>query len=533
MQAADPEPRESRSTTWLLGGFIGLLAAVAAVALGELGAAVAVVLGAGSPSAPVVAVGEWAIDLTPAWLKEVAIRQFGQNDKTALLTGVYITIAVVSAAAGVVARRHLRIATGMAAAFSLVGLIAAITRPSSGLGGWFPALLAGGASIIVLRWLTIRSQEPGVLRQPGEPVTPAERRRFLGTLLGTGVVSLLGGFGSKAWLDSRYNAAPARAAVVLPKAAEPLPALPASVRPNVPGLESFFTPLTATSTTPAFYRVDTALSVPQVDPKTWMLRIHGMVDRPVEISFDELLKMPLEEHDMTLTCVSNPVAGPYCGTARWLGAPLAPLLRQAGVRSGADQILCTSTDGMTIGTPVEAVLDGRQALLAMAMNGEVLPIEHGFPVRMLVPGLYGYVSATKWVVDLELTTFASTSAYWVSNGWSQQAPVKTASRIDVPKSGATVNEGTVMVAGVAWATHRGIDAVEVQVDNGPWVPAVLATSDTPDTWRMWSYAWPAAKGQHTLTVRCTDGTGTLQTAVVQDVIPNGATGYHSIGVTVS
>jgi DMSO/TMAO reductase YedYZ molybdopterin-dependent catalytic subunit len=533
MQAAEAAPPESRATTWLLGGFIGLLSAVAAVALGELGAAVSIVLGAGSPSAPVVAVGEWAIDWTPGWLREAAIRQFGQNDKTALLTGVYLTIALVSAVAGVVARRNLRIATGLAAAFSLVGLVAAITRPASGLGGWFPSLLAGGASIIVLRWLTIRSQEPGVLGTPRDPAVPADRRRFLATLLGTGVVSVLGGFGSKAWLDSRYNAAPARAAVVLPKAAEPLPALPASVRPNVPGLESFFTPTVATSTTPAFYRVDTALSVPQVDPKTWMLRIHGMVDRPVQISFEDLLKMPLEEHDLTLTCVSNPVAGPYCGTARWLGVPLAPLLRQAGVRSGADQILSTSTDGMTIGSPVEAVLDGRQAMLAVAMNGEVLPIEHGFPVRMLVPGLYGYVSATKWVTDLNLTTFSSTSAYWVNNGWSQQAPVKTASRIDVPKAGASLTAGTVTVAGVAWATHRGIDAVEVQVDNGPWVPAVLATSDTPDTWRMWSYAWPADKGQHTLTVRCTDGTGTLQTPVVEDVVPNGATGYHSIDVTVS
>jgi DMSO/TMAO reductase YedYZ molybdopterin-dependent catalytic subunit len=530
MQAAEPEPTESRWTTWLLGGFIGMLSAAAAVALGELGAAVSVLLGAGSPSAPVVAVGEWAIDLTPAWLKEMAIRQFGQNDKTALLTGVYLTIVAVSALAGVVARRHLQLATGMAAAFGLVGLVAAITRPSSGLGGWFPALLAGGAAVIVLRWLTIRSQEEGVL---GPGTFPSERRRFLGTLLGTGMASLLGGFGGKVWLDSQYNAAPARAAVVLPKPAEPLPALPASVRPNVAGLESFFTPAVATSTTPAFYRVDTALSVPQVDPKTWMLRIHGMVARPVEISFADLLRLPLEEHDLTLTCVSNPVGGPYCGNARWLGAPLAPLLRQAGVQSGADQILCTSTDGMTIGTPVEAVLDGRQSMLAVAMNGEVLPIEHGFPCRMLVPGLYGYVSATKWVVDLELTTFASTSAYWVNQGWSQQAPVKTASRIDVPQSGATVSAGTVMVAGVAWATHRGVDGVEVQIDNGPWVPATLATSDTPDTWRMWSYAWSATKGQHNITVRCTDGTGTLQTAVVQDVLPNGSTGYHQIGVTVN
>jgi len=515
---------ESRTTTWLLGGLIGLLSAAAAVAVGELGAAVSdVLLGATAPSAPVVAVGEWAINFTPAWLKEAAIREFGTHDKTALLTGVYITIAATSAVAGVIARRHLTWATWLAGAFGVIGLIAAITRPSAGVGGWFPALLAGGAAVLVLRWLTIRSQEEGVL---GDLSSPSDRRRFLVALLGTGLGSVVGGYASKAWLDSQYNAAPALAAVRLPKPAEPLPAVPASVRPNVSGLEPFYTPNSA------FYRVDTALSIPQVDPSTWMLRIHGMVDRPIELTFEELLKMPLEEHDLTLTCVSNPVGGSYCGNARWLGAPLAPILRQAGVQSGATQILSTSTDGMTIGTPVEAVLDGRESMLAVAMNGATLPIAHGFPCRMLVPGLYGYVSATKWVVDLELTTFADT-AYWVNEGWSQQAPVKTASRIDVPQSGATVPAGTVVVAGVAWATHRGVDAVEVQVDNGPWVPAVLATSDTPDTWRMWSYAWPATSGQHTLTVRCTDGTGTLQTPVVQDVIPNGASGYHSIQVQVS
>jgi DMSO/TMAO reductase YedYZ molybdopterin-dependent catalytic subunit len=524
MEVPEAERTESRWTTWLLGGLIGLLSAAAAVAVGELGAAVSVVLlGASAPSAPVVAVGEWAINWTPAWLKEVAIRNFGTHDKTALLTGVYVTIAATSALAGVVARRHLTIATWLAGGFGLVGLIAAITRPAAGIGGWFPALLAAGVAVLVLRWLTIRSQEEGVL---GRPVSPADRRGFLLALLGTGVGSLVGGYGSKAWLDSRYNAAPALAALKLPKPAEPLPALPAAVHPNVPGLEPFFTPNTA------FYRVDTALSVPQVDPSNWMLRIHGMVDRPVEMSFAELLRIPLEEHDLTLTCVSNPVGGPYCGNARWLGAPLAPLLRQAGVQSGATQILSTSIDGMTIGTPVEAVLDGRDAMLAVAMNGQTLPIEHGFPCRMLVPGLYGYVSATKWVVDLELTTFAASAAYWVQQGWSQQAPVKTASRIDVPQDGASVNAGTVIVAGVAWATHRGVDAVEVQVDTGPWVPAVLATSDTPDTWRQWSYAWPATSGNHTLSVRCTDGTGTLQTAVVQGVIPNGASGYDSIDVTV-
>lgn len=313
----------------------------------------------------------------------------------------------------------------------------------------------------------------------------------------------------------------------LPKPETVLPAPPATVHPNVPGLGPFFTPNTQ------FYRVDTALTVPQVDPQTWKLRIHGMVDRPVEITFEELLGYAFEEHDLTLTCVSNPVGGSYCGNARWLGTPLAPLLRRAGVQSGADMILSTSTDGMTIGSPVEAVLDGRQAMLAVAMNGQALPIAHGFPCRMLIPGLYGYVSATKWVTDLNLTTFAASSAYWTQNGWSAQGPVKTASRIDVPANGATVQAGNVVLAGTAWATHRGVDAVEVQIDNGPWRTTTLAASDTPDTWRQWSYTWSGAtQGTHTVKVRATDATGALQTSAVQDVVPDGATGYHSINVQV-
>jgi DMSO/TMAO reductase YedYZ molybdopterin-dependent catalytic subunit len=530
MTRAHARPAEGPATRWLLGGLIGLLSATSAIAVGELAAALAAVFGANAPSAPVVAVGEWAIALSPAWLKEAAIRQYGTHDKTALLSGVYLGILAISALAGVIARRHLGLATLVATGFGVTGLIAAATRPSAGFGGYFPALLAGGAAVLVLRGLTVYSQSPDVR---GPDPDPVERRRFLAALGGTAVACLVGGFGGQAWLDSRYSAAAARAGVKIPAPAEPLPELPASVHPGVPGLEPFFTPNVAQGGFSGFYRVDTALSIPQVDPNQWSLKIHGMVDRPFEISFDELLRMPLEEHDLTLTCVSNPVGGPYCGNARWLGTQLAPLLRRAGVRSGADQILSTSTDGMTIGSPVEAVLDGRQAMLAVAMNGEALPIEHGFPCRMLIPGLYGYVSATKWVVDLELTTFAQSSAYWVTNGWSQQGPVKTASRIDVPQDGATVNQGTVTLAGVAWATHRGVDAVEVRIDNGPWISATLATSDTPDTWRMWSYAWQAERGSHMVSVRCTDGTGTLQTSAVQGVIPNGATGYHSISVNVA
>jgi DMSO/TMAO reductase YedYZ molybdopterin-dependent catalytic subunit len=496
------------------GALNGLLAGAAALAAGEL---VAVFTGAGS--APGVAVGGWAIDLAPSAVKEYAIRTFGTHDKTALLTGVYVLLALISAAAGVLARRRLTAASYLAAGFGAVGLIAAASRPNASLTSLLPSLLAGITAVAVLHRLTALDGK--------EPALPGDRRRFLLAVAGTAAGSAIGGFGAKAWIDSRFNAGPARAAVKIPPPVETLPAVPASAHPPVSGLSEFFTP------NADFYRVDTALTVPQLDPAKWTLRIHGLVDRPMELSFADLLKLPLDEHDLTLSCVSNQVGGPYVGNARWIGAPLAPLLRRAGVRAGANQILSTSADGMTIGTPVSAVLDGRESLLAIAMNGEALPIEHGFPCRMVVPGLYGYVSATKWVVDLELTTFAAATGYWVQRGWAQQAPVKTASRVEVPRDGATVRPGPVVLAGAAWATHRGIAGVEVQVDSGPWTEAVLATSDTPDTWRQWSLTWQATSGSHTVSVRATDGTGTVQTSAVQDVLPDGATGYHRIRVNVS
>lgn len=506
-----------RGGVLLRGALIGLIAGGVGLAVGEL-----VSVFTGEPSSPAVAVGQWAISVTPTWLEQFAIRNFGTNDKRALLIGVYAVLALISAGTGILARTRLTLACYIAAALGALGMIAAVTRPNATTPYLLPSLLAGFTAVLLLRWLTILSFASDTERGP------TERRRFLLAMVGSAAGALVAGFGSKAWIDSRYNASAARAEVVLPKPETALAEPPASVHPDVPGLGPFFTP------NQQFYRVDTALTVPQVDPNTWRLKIHGMVDRPFEITFNELLTYAFEEHDLTLTCVSNPVGGSLCGNARWLGTPLAPLLRRAGVHSGADMILSTSTDGMTIGSPVEAVLDGRQAMLAVAMNGEALPIEHGFPCRMLIPGLYGYVSATKWVTDLNLTTFASSSAYWTQNGWSPQGPVKTASRIDVPQNGATVAAGSVVVAGTAWATHRGIAAVRVQIDNGAWQEATLAASDTPDTWRQWSYQWEnATKGSHALRVRATDGTGAVQTSAIQDVVPDGATGYHSITVQVS
>ena len=296
--------------------------------------------------------------------------------------------------------------------------------------------------------------------------------------------------------------------------------------PQAVGAASFYTP------NADFYRVDTALTVPKVDAGTWSLRISGMVDRPVTLSLDDLLARPLVERDITLTCVSNEVGGPYVGNARWTGVLLAPLLEELGVQSGAEQVLSRSVDGWTCSTPTSAITDGRDAMLAVAMNGEPLPLEHGFPVRMVVPGLYGYVSATKWVTELELTTFDET-AYWTTRGYAAQAPIKLSSRIDTPKPLAKLPAGPVAIAGVAWAQGIGIDAVEVSIDGGPWQRARLAGEAGVDTWRQWVLPWDATAGSHRLVVRATDKAGQTQTADRAPIFPDGATGRQEVLVTVA
>jgi DMSO/TMAO reductase YedYZ molybdopterin-dependent catalytic subunit len=361
--------------------------------------------------------------------------------------------------------------------------------------------------------------------QPRRPPWQPDRRRFLtasGLAVAAGGVAALAGRG----LSERSNVSAAMSHIRFPPAAHPVPPLPAGVNLDINGLSPFVTPNSA------FYRVDTALILPQVAPQTWQLRIHGMVEREITISYHELLKRPLIEDWITLCCVSNPVAGPYIGNAKWLGASLASLLRAARPKAGADQLVCTSTDGFTSGTPLATVLDGRDALLAVAMNGAPLPVAHGFPVRMVTPGLYGYVSATKWVTDIKVTTFRGNYAYWAQRGWSQRAPIKTESRIDVP-GGGSVSAGPQQVAGVAWAQHKGIDAVHVRVDRGPWHQARLAAVPGIDTWRQWAWDWAATRGNHVIEARATDATGYTQTALQEPPEPNGASGYPSITVAVS
>ncbi len=558
---ADDNPQAPHA---LAGAVAGVLAGAVAIGAAQLAAGLTV-----PQSSPVLAVGQAAIDLTPLPVKNFAISAFGTHDKTVLLGGILVVLALYAAAVGMLAVRRLAFGMWGLALFAFIGLTAALTRPNSTPEYVVPTLAGAAAGTFALARLTRAARRlsppparprpaspeiltppdlpaaPDVPARPAEPAaeTPAysftylpnpddqgpprwpERRRFL---VASGAAAAAAATGTLAGreLITRRNVSQARAALRFPRPAVPAPPLPAGSDLHIPGLSSFITP------NGSFYRVDTALLVPQVDPATWQLRIHGMVQREVTITFAELLKRPLIENYVTLTCVSDPVGGPYVGNARWLGASLAALIRQARPLAGASQLLCTSVDGFTSGTPLEVVLDGRDALLAVAMNGTALPVEHGFPARMVVPGLYGYVSATKWVTDIEVTTFPAASAYWVQRGWSQQAPIKTESRIDVPVAGVSPRPGPTPVAGVAWAQHKGIAAVEVRVNGGPWHEARLAAVLGIDTWRQWVWEWQAAPGNYLLEARATDQTGYTQTAVQAQPPPNGASGYPSAEVTV-
>ncbi|MEU3908933.1 molybdopterin-dependent oxidoreductase [Streptomyces goshikiensis] len=512
----------------LFGVVSGLAAACAGLALAQLAAAVV-----RPEAAPLTAVGGAAVDRTPAALKEWAIRQFGTGDKLVLTLGIVAVLAAVAALAGLLAVRHLPAGIALAGCFGVVGAVAALSRPEASWKDALPSLVGGLTAAGVLYLLVTAATRPRPVGAPAGGTGAMDRRGFGRLLFAVLAVSAGAGYaGRRLGAYGAAGATASRADFVLPRPAVPAPPVPAGAQLRVPGISPFLTP------NRDFYRVDTALVVPRVDADTWRLTLHGEgVARPITLSLRELLARPLIEHDITLTCVSNEVGGPYAGNARWLGVRLADLLREAGVeppsRGGpADQLVARSVDGMTLGTPVEAVMDGREALLAVGMNGEPLPFAHGFPVRMVVPGLYGYVSACKWLSELRLTTFAAYDAYWVRRSWAARGPVKTQSRIDTPRPFAEPTEGRVAVAGVAWAQHRGIAAVQVRVDGGPWREARLADADGVDTWRQWVWQWEATPGSHTLEVRATDGTGAVQTGERAGTVPDGATGWHSVVVRV-
>ncbi|MEU8435186.1 molybdopterin-dependent oxidoreductase [Streptomyces sp. NPDC029216] len=525
MAAVQAEPARRRAVAGAVGGVV---AAFAGLAAAELAAAFV-----RPEAAPLTAVGGAVVDRTPAAVKEWAIRSFGTSDKLVLALGTVALLAVLAACAGILAVRHLRSGCALAAAVGVLGAAAALSRPGAGWRDALPSLAGGAvaAGALYLLATAVRRPRPA----PGRPggTWPMDRRGFGRLLAATLAASAVAGYaGRRLGAHGSAGATASRADLVLPPPAAPAPPVPAGADLRVPGVGPFLTPA------PDFYRVDTALVVPRVDAGTWRLRIHGEgVSRPLTLSLPDLLARPLAERDITLCCVSNEVGGPYVGNARWLGVRLADLLREAGVRppsrgGPADQLVARSVDGMTIGTPVETVMDGRDALLAVGMNGEPLPFAHGFPVRMVVPGLYGYVSACKWLTELRLTTFSAYDAYWVRRSWAQQAPVKTQSRIDAPRPFAKLAAGRVAVAGVAWAQHRGIVRVEVRADGGPWQEARLGDPDGVDTWRQWVWPWEAAPGEHTLEVRATDGRGDVQPQERRGTLPDGATGWHSVTVSV-
>jgi DMSO/TMAO reductase YedYZ molybdopterin-dependent catalytic subunit len=521
----------------LVGSAAGLLAAAVALGVAQLVGGIT-----GPAGVPVIAVGSAAIDLTPVPVKDFAIQHFGSHDKLVLLSGIVVVLALFAAVTGILAMRRRAYGLAGLAVFGAIGVAAVLTRPVARPADVAPTLVGVIAGALTLR-LLVRAAGPAgpavaagtagaagpaqADPAPGAPPgSPPDRRRFLITAAAAAAVAAAGaGFGEV--LQRRFNVSSARAHIALPRPSVTGPATVSAAQLPVPGISSFITP------NASFYRVDTALALPQVPPDQWRLRVHGMVDRELDLTFADLLKRPLTEADITIACVSNQVGGPYVGNARWLGAGLAALLREAGVRRGADQILSTSADGWTCGTPVEAVLDGRNALIAVGMNGQPLPVAHGFPARMLVPGLYGYVSATKWVVDLELTTFAAKRSYWVQRGYTARAPIKTESRIDVPKPLQQVKAGRTAVAGVAWAPHRGIGQVQVRADSGAWHDAKLAQVPGIDTWRQWVWEWDATPGLHQLEVRAADGTGALQSPRRVPIFPDGATGWDSVTVTVT
>lgn len=470
--------------------------------------------------------GNFVIDNVPKPVKDFAIEVFGTNDKLALLIGIALVTVLIGAIVGIYARRSFAIAIAVFIGFAAVAMLATAQDPqvSAGL-----AVIPAGAAALVglasLQWLlNLGGVEKG--DDESEAVSVSRRVFILGAGAVLGLAALSAAVGRN-MIEQAKRLASGRADVVLPSAAEALPAVPAAAELGVVGLTPVIVPNSD------FYRIDTAFSVPRVDLQEWTLSIQGRVDRPYDLTYYDLLDMRMVERDVTLSCVSNDVGGDLVGNARWLGVPLAEVLNRAGVRDDAEQLVGRSVDDFTVGFPVEAAFDGREALVAVGMNGEPLPFEHGFPARLVVAGLYGYVSATKWLSEIELTGWDNFDAYWIPRGWAKEAPIKTQSRIDTPRFNTAVEPGLNAVAGVAWAPYRGISKVEVQLgEDAPWVEAELSEPLSVNAWVQWKVAWDAPVGTYALRVRATDGDGNLQTEEPSPAAPDGATGWHRQLVTI-
>jgi DMSO/TMAO reductase YedYZ molybdopterin-dependent catalytic subunit len=524
----------------------GALGVAAALAVGELAAG----LLAGVPS-PIDAVGQLVVDGAPGPVVTGALATLGAANRPLLAFGTVVIAVLIGAAAAVVGHDRPWLTGGVFATAGVLGVAASLAQPGtdSGLVVLVLALAVLVGHTVLRRTLPAPTPSPGTdalplpdlaapagsrpasLEPPGSrpaspaPAPPVSRRHVLRLAVGTGAAVVLVGAAGRWWLGGGGRVDPA--SIALPAPARGLPPAGADLATSIAGVSPAMTPIDD------FFRIDTALGVPRIDPDSWRLRIHGRVEREVELTYDELLALPLREVDVTIACVSNEVGGQLVGTARWLGVPLAEVLARAGVRDDAEQLLGRSADGWTAGFPVALALDGREALVAVGMQGETLPAVHGFPARLIVPGLYGYVSATKWLTELELTAWDGVDGYWIPRGWAKEAPVKTSSRIDVPRPGAAVAAGDVVVAGVAWAPTRGIAGVEVAVDEGSWVAAELVPGGSEDTWVQWHAELPLTPGRHRLTVRATDGGGDVQSAGPRPPAPDGAEGWHTVDVEVA
>ncbi len=537
--ASDPSgvsTAAAREPGRILRALAGIVAALVAVGVGHGVAALV------NPTAsPLLAVGSVLIDAAPTPAKNFAVRTLGNNDKPVLLASIAVVLLIFAAVLGLIAWRRRRIALGGIALLGVAGMAAAIYR--GGPVDALPSLVAGIAGVAALL-LLIHSTRPvrdhaadgedadGEDADGAKPrgddtsATVPGRRRFLVTLGGAAVVAAIGGGAGIIAGRVRQAGAAARQGMGLPAPASAAKPLPDGVQLDVPGITPFQTPIKD------FYRVDISLVTPSVDAQSWSLKIDGMVDNPIELTYDQLLQLPMIERDITLTCVSNEVGGPYVSSGRWLGVPFSEIVRRVGVAPGVDQAFSYSSDSnYTCSTPYQALTDGRDAMIAVGLDGQALPDARGFPARMLVPGLFGFVSGTKWLERIEFTTYAKRTAYWTERKWATDAPILVQSRIDVPQSLSTLPKDKAVIAGIAWAQHRGIEKVEVRVDDGKWQEAKLATSGGIDLWRQWSLTYDGPVGLHTAEVRATDKDGTVQPEQRTKVFPDGARGWHQIQFT--
>lgn len=518
-------------TSRIAGSLAGVAAGAVTLGVAEILALIVVrAQAAGGTPSPLLAVGGAFVDRTPTWLKDFAVATFGTNDKIALFVGMGLTLLLTCAVLGVIATRRRQLGLGLYAVVGIIGSAAVLTRPGSAAIDIAPTIVGTFAGLGVLAWLAQGAAHAA-------PISPDESRRAApsrrGVLAWGSGLTVLGAVGmyvgrTRGQAQEAVQAARQRVTDRFAQlSATNTVTIPADADFEIDGLTPYVSP------NDDFYRIDTALSVPQIDPDSWSIRVHGLVDQEIEMSYEDVLSEELIETAVTLCCVSNQVGGNLIGNAVWTGWPIRELLARAGVQADADMVLSKSSDGFTAGTPLEALTDDRDSVLAVLMNGEPLPAQHGFPVRMVVPGLYGYVSATKWVVDLLVTRFDQDQGYWTPRGWSALGPIKVQSRIDVPRRGVEVEAGASVIAGVAWDQHTGIEVVEVRVDDGDWQEAELSGEVNVDTWRQWRLDWDAPAGDHSITVRATNRDGETQTQDEAPPAPDGASGWHSIDVTVA